>query len=441
MLEKSLRVGVWGLGVVGESLIKYLHRQGFEYLLVHDSIVPNKIDLLKEYGAQWVADQSAFLKQCDLILPSPGIDLDPFAAYQSKFISELDLFYSDWHKPIVAITGSFGKTTVTSLLNNVFNQAGIKSVAAGNIGLAMCDVLGVNYELAILELSSFQLDLCRHFAPDVGVWTNFCPNHLDRHKTMERYFAAKIKMFLHQSAEQLALFPIELAPWLSEILLQSKIYFFSIDKIDQLPMGSSGVFYLNGEEVCLQTAEGELRVASLASFSSLSTYVSNLVIVAAVTYLRQMKLPNAVHFAPIEHRLEKFYTHNGVDFYNDSKSTVAETTLAAVQKLSGRPIILFLGGLSKGVDRSLLVAALRDKVKMVICFGSEGLQLHKMCQNVGIASQKFDDLQTATNYVLANLTNGDQVLFSPAGSSYDLFANYVQRGVMFKKLVRENYFC
>ena len=454
MLAIDVKIGIWGFGVVGQSLLGYLLKQGYTNIVVYDIKDLSDNCLFATHQVKFTTDLVTLLTTCDYIFPSPGIDLAAYQDYQAKFIFELDLFYENWHKPIIAITGTLGKTTLTTVLANVLNQSGVKAVAAGNVGLAMCDILSTDYELAVLELSSFQLEQCKTFAPDLAIWTNLYPNHLDRHKTFKRYLMAKANIFLQQNSKQIALLPISLFNNLQELGLEnldfkSQLYLFgteqellNLDRIIPVYLRNKiqGVFVKQGERVLLIASpfnkSSEINIANLKNFENIDTYEINLVILAAVSYLRQLALPTNLKFSAIAHRVEQFYTSvDGIFFYNDSKSTVAEATLAAVQKLSARPVILFLGGLSKGVDRTSLVQSLSGCVQEVICFGGEADILYHMCQKNNIKSTKFLDLESALDYCLQVAKSGNQILFSPAGSSFDLFANYVQRGETFKKLV------
>ena len=440
MLSSKAKIGIWGFGVVGQSIARYLAKSGYADLMVHDVKDVGAHPLLRECRAVFVAELADLLEGCDFVFPGPGIDLELYQAYSAKFISELDLFYQQWQKPIIAITGTLGKTTLTTLLANILNQCGIRAIAAGNVGLAMCDILDSDYELVVLELSSFQLESCRFFAPDIAIWTNLYPNHLDRHKTMHNYFAAKAKVFLHQHANQIALLPTSLMSDLKNLQIPGQCYFFGEMPLDiGVPNYVKGVFTRCGADIILQAGAKQIKIANIAALKKIDTYEINLVALAAVFYLQQIILPPDLQFRAIAHRVEKFYTNRGIDFYNDSKSTVAQATLAAVQKLTGRPIILFLGGLSKGVDRASLVQNLKGSVQLIICFGGEAEALHAMCAAQQITSAKFVNLESAFDYCLEVAKTGDQVLFSPAGSSFDLFANYVERGEVFKRLVLAKY--
>lgn len=465
-MNQAAKIGIWGFGLVGKSLVNYLTQIGYVNLLVYDQNLSDA-NLQLDTKAFFTSDLSYLLNSCDYIFPSPGIDLANYQAYAAKFRAEIDLFAQNWHKPVIAITGTLGKTTVTSVLADLLNQAGVPAIAAGNIGLPVCDLLNPalnlaqNCELAVLELSSFQLELCTQLAPDLAIWTNFYANHLDRHKTLVNYFNAKKQIFANQTKNQVALLPINLIPELitSNFKFINKCYLFGLDSelanLDQAGLNFinnnvQGVFVLlaNKRVVFRETISSKLVInylkqnldqgqviGNLIDLQTINTYPINLIILLAVFFLKKINLPKSLVFKAIAHRLEHFHTSCNIDWYNDSKSTVPQATLAAVQKLAGRPVIIFLGGTSKGVDRSALILALKDRVKQVICFGGEANFLAHACEQQNLKHAKFAKLETALDYCLKIAEPGDQVLFSPAGASFDLFANYIQRGEIFKQLV------
>ncbi len=391
-------------------------------------------------------------------------------------MSELDVFGSNFNKPIIAITGTLGKTSVTHLLTKLFCMQGIRASAAGNIGLGMCDLLlhQDEVDLVVLEVSSFQLEQSTLLKPNISIWTNFYPNHLDRHHDIKSYFDAKFMIMSKQDKLDNALLPFSL---INEVYKNSpacKINFFTTDKVDLkdfdiLRQGDS-LFFIENNNIYLypypstssgrtdretdrefekynKPVRGELvepygypigakkLIYSLKDLPEI-TFIENWLIICVTFHLYKTKLNIDMDKLDIpEHRLEKFATQGDIEFYNDSKSTVSESTLAAVSKFKADDLILFLGGLSKGVDRSVLVSGLKTKVKTIICFGAEAEQLKRFCDLNSISAYKSNTLEEAINICMNIIDNKDKVLFSPAGSSYDLFSNYQERGKAFKQLI------
>jgi UDP-N-acetylmuramoylalanine--D-glutamate ligase len=443
---KNKRIGIWGFGVVGKAALKALRHHPVSSLAVFDKRALNNAEqeLLTKYQARHYQPDhlEAFLHDHDFIVPSPGIDLRPYLQFSSKFISELDLFAASFKSPIIAITGTVGKTTSTSLLAHVLEHVGYNICVGGNIGVGMLDLLhdGQVYDYAVLEVSSFQLELSKFFAPHVALWTNFFPNHLDRHTTMADYFSAKQTMLLHQKATDYAVLPFEIIDLLSPELRANRIFFTAhpLHEHEQKKLlPNDKLLSIDHEWVVLKNHHAQ-KIIELKNLPTI-TYQQNILAVLGV--LLTLDIPaeqlsgTSSTFALQEHRLEKVATINGVDFYNDSKSTITQSTLAAIDKLQGKPVLLLLGGLSKGVDRSFLFTQIRNKVSEVFCFGQEAAELHKAGMAANMTCHRFDHLEPALQSAVVNAKSGDQILFSPAGSSYDLFSNYQERGKRFKELV------
>jgi len=395
------KIGIVGFGVVGKSALRFFDRRSIACSVWDQR--DSKISL------------EAFLESHEKVVVSPGVDLRPYEKYREKFVCELDLFSQDFSKKTIAITGSLGKTSVTRLIDNLLPCT---SICAGNIGYPMLDVVDSSlYDFVLLELSSFQLERSRIFAPDLAVWTNFYPNHLDRHSTMKDYFDAKWALFAGQTANQKAIFPLSLIEgehggWLREKLKTYKgEYAFCYRK--------NNVLFLDKKKVCdlADLPDHGFEQNMLLALGALSSFGFD-------CDLSSLKgLPSG------KHRLEKFLTRNNVDFYNDSKATVMHATMAAVNRLAiaNRPIILVLGGLSKGIDRTPLskFVAKQNLIKKVLCLGGviEGFE----------HCERYSSISELAHAILLSVSPGDQVLFSPSGSSFDLFKNYEERGELFKR--------
>jgi UDP-N-acetylmuramoylalanine--D-glutamate ligase len=447
-LQKK-KVGIWGFGVVGKAALNYFKTYNIPTTIMDvKELTSEEYKQISDAKSTYILQKeyTKFFTDNDIILASPGIDLRPFDSHRSKFITELDLFSNNCKKPTIAITGTIGKTSITHILSAIlqrYNQV----ITGGNIGIGMLDLL-FNQDHAtfiILEVSSFQLEHCQLFAPDLAIWTNFYPNHLDRHTTLKDYFNAKYKMLAYQKNHQQALIPFELAQNIihnNSHKYQGTLHFFSSEKpclhqLNWLPT-KSNLFWLDNNEVFLLYNNQVKKLISLHKCST-NTIATNWLIITATLHLLTIPL-DSIYMETItvpEHRIEKVATCNGIDFYNDSKATIMESTQAAVEKLQGKPIILLLGGLSKGVDRSPSIAHLYNHVKKIICFGAEALTLHENVQRNNIESSNFTSLDEAFTNAIKNAEPGDQILFSPGGSSYDLYKNYKDRGEHFKRLVAQ----
>ncbi len=450
------RVGIWGYGVVGRSTLRYLVSAKAQ-ISVYDQ---KELSIEQQQEIQTAQaklykphELEQFLTENDYLIPSGGIDLRKHEAIGPKLLAELDLFCDSWRTstkpaPIIGITGTVGKTSVTHLLSEILKAHGYRVATGGNIGVGLFDLLQEkgSSDYAVLELSSYQLDLCRTYAPDLAIITNLHPNHLDRHGSAEAYQNAKGKIFTLQTADQKAIAPLELLPWL-RTLTPEKTYAWFVDhrpaeqELSQLTTNES-LSFLDSEKIwsLSKLYNGARTTMTLAQIPALSFPINWALIHAALTELGiKFKQESLTQLSLPDHRFSCIATHDGISFYNDSKSTVVEATLAAVQALQPKPIILFLGGLSKGVDRTSALAQFKPySIKHIVCFGKEADELAQACATHAIPASAYPTLEAAFTACTRTIaTSGDHVLFSPAGASFDLFASYKARGQRFKELVAD----
>jgi len=503
------KLGIVGFGVVGKSILAFLNRQrvdcappsdqnlfdeapGFDCVTVRvwDSrmLTPEELAIIGVYKASAVESASIglrdFIKDNDFIIASPGVSLNDYREFDNKILCELDFFSAFFAKPVVAITGSLGKTTITkvlgklissidapvagrvaSVLDNQFVTSAGKSclqpLVGGNVGIGMLDLIPQQdaYDLGILELSSFQLEQNKKFAPDVAVWTNWYPNHLDRHNSPRDYFEAKYNLFRFQTEKQVAVMAAELfdsacGPWLRQRLgdLKSMLYLcstlpLSAEFIASVPCESFYLMYLDNGLLFKALVRNGLieRRESLCHMPDLPdiTFVQNWVHVFTVLHVIGIDLYKTYRFLTAgkaaftledhHHRCEHFATIQGVDFYDDSKSTIIQATIAAFKKIAfqKRPIILIVGGLAKGVDRSAFFQSLLAEpgLKQMYCFGKECV--------ISTGCTVCADLEEVLKHVANTMEENDIVLFSPSGASFDFFKNYEHRGDVFKQLVKK----
>ena len=439
------RIGIWGYGIVGKSVARYLEREGYPYC-VCDVRTPSAVEQahLKAHHSSFCHQTNVthFLNAYDYIVPSPGIDLRPYRQFAHKWLSELDLFYSAWHKPIIAITGTVGKTTITNLLELIFKQTTLKAIVGGNIGTGMLSLVPHQEasHLALLELSSWQLEYCKLFAPSIALWTHFSENHLDRHDTMENYFNAKYQIIVRQTARDTAIAPISIMQQLYTKKPKSRCIFFCKGRPHShqaLRMQDSIISY---EKSSIQITTAD-RVYTLADTISLPSYsfTENWLAICAVlhtldiplTILEQIDISSYTQ----PHRMELLSHINNISVYNDSKSTTVASTLASIRTFPHQRIHLFLGGLSKGADRTPIMHAIKGKDITVYCFGKEASFLQELCKQHGITAYQHATLEAAVIQCKANCREGEVILFSPAGSSFDLFKDYADRGERFKEII------
>ena len=385
--------------------------------------------------------EKTYLAQ-DLIIPSPGVPADDplLAKTRSKGItiwSEIELAYRFLEGELIGITGSNGKTTTTTLVHHILKAAGKKAILAGNVGtpLIACVELMNSETVSVVELSSFQLELTDQFRPDIAVFLNLTPDHLDRHKTLESYAAAKARIFAKQTELDAAVLNADDAPTVALApKKKAQVFWFSRKKlVDQgaCVRGTDVVIVHHGKhEFAMKIAEIPLAGAHNLENVLAAATAARLAGVDAVT------IGNAVKsFSGVEHRLEFVTEIGGVRYYNDSKATNVDATLKALDAFPGR-ILVILGGKDKGSDYTVLQKPLREKAILALLIGAAADKIENQIAG-SVAIERAGTLQHAVEVASQAAKRGDVVLLAPACASFDQFENYEHRGRVFKELVHK----
>jgi UDP-N-acetylmuramoylalanine--D-glutamate ligase len=384
--------------------------------------------------------EKTYLAQ-DLIIPSPGVPADdPFLlTAQSKGItiwSEIELAYRFLEGKLIGITGSNGKTTTTTLIHHILRSAGDPAILAGNVGTPLISCVDEmnSGTVTVVELSSFQLELIEKFRPDIGVFLNLTPDHLDRHKTMEAYGAAKARIFRNQTELDAAVLNADDPPTVRYAPKKPQVFWFSRQK----PVSPGAC--LHGEDIVV-THHGKKDFVMKQSEVSLAGAHNLDNVLAAVTAARLAgvdapSIAKAVKsFAGVEHRLEFVAEIGGVRYYNDSKATNVDATLKALDAFPGR-ILIILGGKDKGSDYAVLQKPLREKAILVLLIGAAAEKIETQIAG-SVAMECVATIERAVKVASQAAQPGDIVLLAPACSSFDQFENYEHRGRVFKELVRQ----
>lgn len=428
---KNKKIGIWGFGIVGKSALEYAS-QFTDTIQIMDQNLHETIQIIP----QTPQNITKFLEHNDIIIPSPGIKLHDYQQYAHKFLHELDIFTQELKKPIIAITGTVGKTTITSLLHQCMSN----SIAAGNIGYAMLDLVTKKQhpDKVVLELSSYQLQYAQNFMPDIAIWTNFYPNHLDHHQNEEEYFLAKCNIIKQQRSDQIALVPYNIIEQIkSHINPPAQTYLFSETKPEHNI--NHPIFFIENDLIILQHHDQQEIIFNQFNQLPAITFKQNWLIIVATLYVQKIPLNNLLKLTqtlkPEPHRVEFIRELNGVKIFNDSKSTVWQATQQAVNQFKEQKIALFLGGISKGTDRTPLIKHLQNKPITVFTFGKEADLIAQLCTQYNIDHYKATTLQEALQQYVQLQTNFNVLLFSPAGASFDLFKNFQDRGTQFKQLI------
>jgi UDP-N-acetylmuramoylalanine--D-glutamate ligase len=381
-----------------------------------------------------------YLRQ-DLIIPSPGVPADDeyLLKARSKKItvwSEIELAYRFLEGELIGITGSNGKTTTTTLVHHILKTAGKNAILAGNVGTALIScVEQMNAEtVSVVELSSFQLELIDKFRPDIGVFLNLTPDHLDRHKTMAAYTAAKKRIFENQTELDAAVLNADDGPTVVLTPKKPQVFWFSRKK--RVEQGAC----VRGEDVVIVHHGKEEFVIRVAEIPLAGPHnVEN--VLAAVTAARLADVNAATigkavrSFQGVEHRLEFVAEIGGVRYYNDSKATNVDATLKALDAFPRR-ILVILGGKDKGSDYTVLQKPLREKAVLALLIGAAAEKIEGQIAG-SVAIEHAGTMERAVEIGSHAAREGDVVLLAPACASFDQFENYEHRGRVFKELVRK----
>ena len=446
---KDKKVLVVGLGKSGRAAALFLRRRGAQ-VTVSDvrsaDQLAQQIPSLLEAGIIVEAGghgMHTFHSQ-DLIVVSPGVPLNTPELVQASnlglpIIGELELATHFLKGKILAVTGSNGKTTTTTLLGEILAAGGLQTLVGGNIGVPVIELIddSTDASWSVLEVSSFQLETTQHFHPAISVILNITPDHLDRHGSFENYAAAKERIFAAQSAEDSLVLNADNTPC-EEAAARStaRIYWFSIEHA--VPQGA----WLQQGAVVYRAAENAATeyVMPLSGIPLKGAHnIENVlaaVCAARLAGVSAESIRSSVEsFQAVEHRLEYVATRHGVAFYNDSKATNVDATAKAIAAFSGG-IHLILGGKDKGSPYTVLGELLRERVSAVYTIGAAAGKIESELRGV-VSLYSCETLEKAVAAAFAAARSGEVVLLAPACASFDQFESYEHRGRVFKQLVKE----
>lgn len=442
------RVLVVGLGKSGVSAATFLHARGAR-VTVSDSKaeaelgkdIPALLDLgivieTGSHGERTFRDQ-------DLIVISPGVPVNSPQLQQARaagvpIIGEVELAAQFLRGTIVAITGSNGKTTTTSLCGEILEKSGVPTQVGGNIGRPVTDLIEGTKDgsFSVLEISSFQLETVETFRPKIAVILNITPDHLDRHGDFATYAAAKARIFENQTSDDFAVLNADDKTCV-EISRQVKSQVYWFGSKERAEQGS----FVRAAAIYWRSAEGvETEIMPTAEISLKGRHNLENVLAAVCAGMLSgcdpAEIRKAVHeFKAVEHRLEHVATIDGVAYYNDSKATNVDATIKALESFPAN-IHLILGGKDKGSDYTVLRPLLEKRVKSVYTIGAAAQKIESQISGATtvVSAQTLEQaVQTAAKAA----TSGDIVLLAPACASFDQFQSYEHRGRLFKELVHQ----
>ncbi|MGB1263254.1 MAG: UDP-N-acetylmuramoyl-L-alanine--D-glutamate ligase [Cognaticolwellia sp.] len=437
---------ILGIGITGLSCARFLHGYDIEFAVNDSRAMPISPGDFKHQFAdnslvlgQW---DSALIAQADILIVSPGINLDEPAIRSAisehcDVVGDIELFCRLSGTPIIAVTGSNGKSTVVSMLNYVGNALGYRVQLGGNIGLPVLDQIDQAADFIVLELSSFQLETVKSMKALAATVLNVSDDHLDRHKTLENY--SEIKQRIYNNSQYALYNRNDKATVPAARYSKSQAISFGSNPAQS---GDFGLVNIKGEQ---HLALGEQALCKLASLPlqgihNALNYLAVLALGNCAGWDVDAMLNSLMTFNGLAHRCEVIASQDGICWINDSKATNVGATLAAIEGLAptlqGNKLILIAGGVGKGADFSPLTQALTQQVDYLITLGEDGRDIAAL----RLASQSdktshVDSLSAAVALARQYATTGDMVLLSPACASLDMFANYVERGVVFIKSV------
>jgi UDP-N-acetylmuramoylalanine--D-glutamate ligase len=433
---KNQDVAVLGAGLSGSAAAHLLKAEGANVTVLDNAdeknLLKSTMDNLRAQGIRVICGAAADADSTtyDFVVLSPGIDpASPlarnFSSRNIEMIGELELGWRSCELPVIAVTGTNGKTTTTELLAQMLNASGQRTIACGNIGKPLSEMAKrqKNLDVLTVEVSSFQLETIQTFRPSIAVWLNFAPDHLDRYRSVAEYRAAKLRIFENQTADDVAI--INAAESLPKIKPRKITFSAYADRAD-FRLAEGAIVYEN--KPVLRLSGTKLRG---------SHNIENLMATLAVGMARGLSfeemVPPLSAYQPQPHRCEFIRQVGGVDYVNDSKAT----NLDAVEKAllaQSKPVVLIAGGKDKGFNFEPLRALVKEKVKSAVLIGE---MAERIARDWGgeVPCEIAGSLADAVERAHAAAKSGDVVLFSPGTSSFDMFKSYADRGDQFRALV------
>ena len=442
---KNKKVLVIVLGISGISTIKALHKLGAQ-ISVSDTKEENQLtDILQEIS--YIKFESYFntdiidIGSYDFIIKSPGIPPNSKLIQKAiendvTIITDIELAYSiSPTENLVAITGTNGKTTTTTLVGEIFKKNNLNTYLAGNIGIGILEniIHAKPEDVFVIETSSFQLEHTNQFKPKVSLILNITPDHINWHGSYENYIASKLKIFKNQDYNDYLVLNYD-DELLHNIKAKTNIIWFSTTSILE-----SGIF-IEGENIVIKYGNYNLEFMNyknllIKGMHNIENVLGSIGISIAMGLNLNLVKEAILDFKGVEHRLEFVCEFNEMKFYNDSKGTNPESTIKAIESFN-EPIILIAGGYNKESKFDKLILSFKNKVKALIILGETKEQLKQTaCEYNYNIVYTVEDMDQAVTLAYKLGEKGDNILLSPACASWDMYSNFEERGIHFKSIV------
>lgn len=444
---KNKNVLVIGLGISGVSTAKALVKLGAN-VIINDSKNKDKlldnINELKGLNISYeLGTNDMNLDEIDLVVKSPGVPLEAPIIQKAleeglEVITDIELAYRISDNTFIAITGTNGKTTTTTLTGEIIKNSRMKCHVTGNIGVGILwEAVNSNKDdVFVVETSSFQLESTKYFKPKVSVIINITPDHIKWHKTFENYINAKAKVFMNQDRECFTILNYDdpILKELSEKVKGNLVFFSQKSKLKK------GV-YTDGNYIVVNDGTCKRQIMSCEDIKVPGKHILEDVLASiSVGWVMGIPLDNIAEavkqFEGVEHRLKFVDCIDGVNFYNDSKGTNPDASIKAIEAIN-KPIILIAGGYDKGSEFKEFIKSFNNKVKSLVLLGETASKIKETAISMGFNNIYIvEDMKEAVYKSFKMAQNGDNVLLSPACASWDMYNSFEERGKDFKKAVK-----
>ncbi len=444
----NLKVTILGFSKSGIAAAKYLAKQGASCIISErrkETIKDTEnIKELLELGiaTEMGGHSEQSIKKADFIITSPGIPphaevYNLIKKYNVPNFGEIELAYKEASQSFIAITGSNGKTTTTKLVSEILTKSGLNAPTCGNIGTPAISLINnKDIDFLVTEVSSFQLATSDSFTPEIAVFLNYSPDHIDWHGNEEAYFQAKANLFLTRQPKFSILNAND--PKLLNIKdeISSELYFFGKElEKNCVYIKNNTIFLKDKNKITSEIIKlNQIKLKGEHNYENIMAAVA----IAHIAGVDIETINSTIKvFSPPEHRLEYVATIKGIDYYNDSKATNCESAICALNSFKNEKLVLIAGGRDKGTDLSEFAQKIKSTSEAVILIGEAADRFEQALRKIGFNNiHREKSLESAINK--ASNIKTENILFSPACSSFDMYKNFEERGIAFKNYVYSN---
>lgn len=441
------KIVILGAGESGSGTALLAKKEGFQVFVSDQGIIPNSTkNRFESLGVEWEENTHTLSKMQDAqyIMKSPGISdntpiVQSLKSIEIPVISEIEFASKFTNATLIGITGSNGKTTTAMMTYKILDDAGYDVVLAGNVGNSFAkEVAQSEHQFYVLEISSFQLDDIVNFAPHIGVITNITPDHLDRYnQDFTAYLKSKLRINSNQTHRDFLLFNGE-DPQLSKAIhsMKTKAKLHEFGTLNK----NINTTYIENNSILIETQKTKTMINTMEFPLKGRHNLLNAMAASTVAHLldvsKETIRESLLNFKGAPHRLEPVLKIQNIRFINDSKATNVNAVYFALESMSA-PTVWIAGGVDKGNNYEMLYPLVREKVKAIICLGIENQKIINAFESITDLMVETQSMKEAVLIAKKIAQKNDNVLLSPACSSFDLFQNYEDRGNQFKQAVRE----